>query len=151
MPLAWPPATEIVTVGKFLLVLRSPAGAAVARPERKISSVAWRPLSGISVTCSWLMTWPTPVDRVSIIAFDAGPPGAARVLDAARHLRPGDGLGVGDARSRQPDQRRDERCPPDSHVPTSPSVGRTHAVTGWQACVRGTVAPSSGGNYKVTV
>ena len=27
MPLAWPPATEIVTVGKFLLVLRSPAGA----------------------------------------------------------------------------------------------------------------------------
>ena len=32
MPLAWPPATEIVTVGKFLLVLRSPAGADVARP-----------------------------------------------------------------------------------------------------------------------
>ena len=61
MPLAWPPATEIVTVGKFLLVLRSPAGADVARPERKISSVACRPLSGSSMT-RWLsITWPTPV------------------------------------------------------------------------------------------
>ena len=65
MPLAWPPATEIVTVGKFLLVLRSPAGAEVARPDRKISSVACRPLSGSSMT-RWLsITWPTPVFLVS--------------------------------------------------------------------------------------
>ena len=58
-----PPATEIVTVGKFLFVLRSPAGAEVARPERKISSVARRPLSGISsmraesMICPTLVVW----------------------------------------------------------------------------------------------
>ena len=39
MPFAWPPATEIVMVGKFLFVLRSAGGADAARPERKISSV----------------------------------------------------------------------------------------------------------------
>ena len=71
MPLAWPPATEIVTVGKFLLVLRSPAGADVARPARKISSVACRPLSGNSTT-RWLSTtWPMPVECVSTIALFA--------------------------------------------------------------------------------
>ena len=65
MPLAWPPATEIVTVGKFLFVLRSPAGADVASPDRKISSVACRPFSGSSIT-RWLsITWPTPVFFVS--------------------------------------------------------------------------------------
>ena len=67
MPLAWPPATEMVTVGKFLLVLRSAAGADVARPERKISSVACRPLSGSSTTFLLSMTWPMPVERVSTI------------------------------------------------------------------------------------
>ena len=71
MPLAWPPATEIVTVGKFLLVLRSPAGADVARPARKINSVAWRPLSGSSIT-RWLSTtWPMPVECVSTIVVFA--------------------------------------------------------------------------------
>ena len=50
MPFAWPPATEIVVVGKFLFVLRSAGGADAARPDRKISSVTWRPLSGSSVT-----------------------------------------------------------------------------------------------------
>ena len=65
MPLACPPATEMVTVGKFLFVLRSPAGAEVASPDRKISSVAWRPFSGNSMT-RWLsITWPTPVFLVS--------------------------------------------------------------------------------------
>ena len=55
----------MVAVGKFLFVLRSPAGADVARPERKISSVACRPFSGSSMT-RWLsMTWPTPVFFVS--------------------------------------------------------------------------------------
>ena len=43
-------------------------GADVARPDRKISSVAWRPFSGISMTCWLSITWPTPVDRVSTVA-----------------------------------------------------------------------------------
>src|SRR4026207_2042536 len=82
MPLAWPPATGIVTVGKVLLVLKSPAGAGgggpggaagaeVARPERTPSSVAGRPLSGIAVTCWLSMTCPTPVERVSITGLSA--------------------------------------------------------------------------------
>jgi hypothetical protein len=50
MQFAWPPATEIVVVGKFLFVLRSAGGADAARPDRKISSVTWRPLRGSSVT-----------------------------------------------------------------------------------------------------
>jgi hypothetical protein len=67
MPFAWPPATEIVVVGKFLFVLRSAGGAEAASPERKISSVTWRPLRGSSVT-RWLsITWPTPVLCVSTI------------------------------------------------------------------------------------
>ena len=50
-----------------MLVLRSPAGADVASPARKISSVACRPLSGSSTT-RWLSTtWPMPVECVSTI------------------------------------------------------------------------------------
>ncbi len=42
MPLGRPPATESVTVGKFLLVFRSPAGAVVVAPASATSAMGSR-------------------------------------------------------------------------------------------------------------